>query len=152
MEMINSDGQLHGTYHWSEATCGNNSQKGDHIAMPKDWGSTFHEFAVEYTPDFVAFLLDGHTYANYSKDQVEIFDVPYYLILNTAVGGPWPQPVDSRTVFPSYHVIDYIIWNVKTSSGEEALLDANKNDRAEETRVAREAAFARKEGIPTTTT
>ena len=144
MEMINSDGQLHGTYHWSEATCGNNSQKGNHISMPKDWKSTFHEFAVEYAPDYIAFALDGKIYANFSKDEVEIFDVPYYVILNTAVGGPWPDPVDSRTVFPSYHLIDFVSVVVRTSFEEKEFSDTGENDREEETRWARETAFARK--------
>jgi len=39
---------------------------------------------------------------------VEMFDVPYYIKLNTAVGGPWPLPPDDSTNFPQFHIIDYV--------------------------------------------
>ncbi len=29
-------------------------------------------------------------------------------ILNTAVGGPWPQQPNASTRFPTYHTIDYV--------------------------------------------
>ena len=38
----------------------------------------------------------------------EFYDVPYYMILNTAVGGPWPGDPDAKTKFPLYHYIDYV--------------------------------------------
>ena len=34
--------------------------------------------------------------------------VPFHLILNTAIGGAWPGEPDARTVFPTYHRIDYV--------------------------------------------
>ena len=30
------------------------------------------------------------------------------MILNTAVGGPWPGEPDAQTKFPLYHYIDYV--------------------------------------------
>ena len=38
----------------------------------------------------------------------EFYDVPYYMILNTAVGGPWPGDPGPDTKFPLYHYIDYV--------------------------------------------
>ena len=38
----------------------------------------------------------------------EFFDVPYYMILNTAVGGPWPGEPTAQTKFPLFHTIDYV--------------------------------------------
>ena len=36
------------------------------------------------------------------------FDLPYYMILNTAVGGPWPGEPTAKTKFPLYHYIDWV--------------------------------------------
>jgi beta-glucanase (GH16 family) len=33
---------------------------------------------------------------------------PFYIILNTAVGGIMPGNPDATTVFPQYHEIDYV--------------------------------------------
>ncbi len=110
MEMINGDGILHGTYHWSnDTTCAHNLMAGNHTVLPPDWGTGFHEYAVEYSDSHVAFVVDGYTYSNVTQeDGAVFFDVPWYIILNTAVGGPWPRPVDNETVLPTYHRIDYV--------------------------------------------
>jgi beta-glucanase (GH16 family) len=117
MEMINGDGVLHGTYHWSP-NCSNcnctNLQLGGQTKITGDWNATWHEYAVEYTNDWIAFVLDSKVYSNITRGMkhkgvpAAFYDVPYYLILNTAVGGPWPKPVDASTTFPLYHYIDYV--------------------------------------------
>ena len=76
--------------------------------MPSDWATAFHEYAVEYSTSSVAFVVDGHVYHNVTRAAGTLYDVPYYVILNTAVGGPWPMPPNASTVFPTYHVIDYV--------------------------------------------
>jgi hypothetical protein len=37
-----------------------------------------------------------------------IYPVPFYLMINTAIGGPWPAPPNASSVFPTYHVVDYV--------------------------------------------
>ena len=110
MEMINGDGVLHGTYHWSKNnTCNQNSMHGGETKLPNDWFETFHEYAVEYDMTQISFFVDGKMYNKVTTEDGAVFhDVPYYVLLNTAIGGPWPKPVDSNTVFPTYHVIDYV--------------------------------------------
>ncbi len=39
---------------------------------------------------------------------------PFFLILNTAVGGDWPGNPDETTVFPQYHEIDYVAVYTRT--------------------------------------
>ena len=51
--------------------------------------------------------LDGQVLLNASK-QPKFFDVPWYLILNTALGGGWPGSVTNETAFPITHEIDYV--------------------------------------------
>ena len=82
---------------------------GGETKLPSDWFETFHEYAVEYDMTQISFFVDGKMYNKVTAEDGAIFhDVPYYVILNTAIGGPWPKPVDSNTVFPTYHVIDYV--------------------------------------------
>ncbi len=74
------------------------------------WGSEFHEYAVEHSAEHVAFVVDGHVVGNFSRaaDGLVIWPVEWYLILNTAVGGGWPGEPDNATSFPTYHVVDYV--------------------------------------------
>ena len=36
------------------------------------------------------------------------WDVPWYLIINTAIGGGWPGPANDSTLFPVHHAVDYV--------------------------------------------
>lgn len=81
-----------------------NSRHGGHFDGP-DYSKDFHTFAVEWTPDEIKWFIDGEE--RYTT-QKHVHDVPFYLILNTAVGGNWPGYPDETTVFPQYHYIDYV--------------------------------------------
>eukprot|EP01047_Picozoa_sp_COSAG01_P063410 COSAG01_NODE_8214_length_2872_cov_4.306167_2_plen_86_part_00 len=78
--------------------------------------STFHEYAVEYSSDHIHFAFDGQVFEKITSNTLggadgqhaEFFDVPYYMILNTAVGGPWPGDPTVETKFPLHHIIDYV--------------------------------------------
>jgi beta-glucanase (GH16 family) len=37
-----------------------------------------------------------------------VYDHPFFIILNLAVGGGWPGYPDSATVFPQQLVVDYV--------------------------------------------
>ena len=78
--------------------------------MMSDWASSFHEYAVERTSTYLAFVYDGVAVLNTStaSSHPKLWPVPFYLILNTAIGGGWPGPTNASTVFPTYHVIDYV--------------------------------------------
>ena len=87
----------------------------------------FHEYSVEYSSERIIFAVDTKPILNISRASknlpgelhvgpshfAEFFadEVPYYLILNTAVAertGSWPNPVASTMVLPAYNRIDYI--------------------------------------------
>jgi beta-glucanase (GH16 family) len=82
-----------------------------------DLGDGFHVYGATWTADRVSFDLDGHTYRTITKAEVEdhsnpeyqwVFDKPFFLIVNLAVGGIWPGPPASSTVFPQKMLIDYV--------------------------------------------
>ena len=126
MEMVNGDGITHATYHWREREiggCGDECPNGTKCTHPSHGEghpdrtdvSEFHEYAVEYAHDHIHFAFDGQVFETITADtlsgngqRAEFFDVPYYMILNTAVGGPWPGEPTSTTKFPLYHTIDYV--------------------------------------------
>jgi beta-glucanase (GH16 family) len=37
-----------------------------------------------------------------------VFDQPFFLILNVAVGGAWPGNPDATSVFPQRMLVDYV--------------------------------------------
>ena len=79
-----------------------------------DLAADFHIWAAEWDSDGIRFFLDGQLVFTAAKDTVEatrgpwIFDHPFYLILNLAVGGDFPGPVDATTPFPSQMLVDYV--------------------------------------------
>jgi len=116
MEMINGDGNVHGSYHWNakypNTKCdSSNSQVSQDIAI-STWATTSHEYATEFTEAYVTYLVDSKVYVNFtsasSKPSPQFPVSPMYILLNTAVGGPWPGPPNSNTEFPAYHLIDYV--------------------------------------------
>jgi beta-glucanase (GH16 family) len=73
----------------------------------------FHVFAIEWEPGSVRFFVDQELYAKLTTSRLPsgmkwVFDHPFYIILNVAVGGDWPGPPDSTTVFPQVMLVDYV--------------------------------------------
>lgn len=73
----------------------------------------FHLYAVEWEGTQIRFYLDGLLYATRTPADlpaasVWVFDHPFFLLLNVAVGGNWPGAPDSTTVFPQQMLVDYV--------------------------------------------
>ncbi|MFY1674567.1 discoidin domain-containing protein [Plantactinospora sp. WMMB334] len=79
-----------------------------------DLSQDFHVWAAEWDSRGIRFFLDGRQVFNASKETAEntrgpwIFDHKFYLILNLAVGGDFPGPIDATTPFPSQMLVDYV--------------------------------------------
>ena len=71
-------------------------------------------YAAEWDSKGIRFFLDSRLVFTASKDTVEntrgpwIFDHKFYLILNLAVGGDFPGPIDATTPFPPRMLVDYV--------------------------------------------
>jgi beta-glucanase (GH16 family) len=77
------------------------------------FSSDFHLFAIEWSPSAVHFFVDQQLYATFTPSQLPagmkwVFDHPFFIVLNVAVGGDWPGPPDSTTVFPQAMLVDYV--------------------------------------------
>lgn len=79
-----------------------------------DLSQDFHVWAAEWDSKGIRFFLDGRQVFDANKETVEntrgpwIFDHKFYLILNLAVGGDFPGPIDASTPFPSRMLVDYV--------------------------------------------
>ena len=75
--------------------------------------TAFHLYAVEWSPDDIKFFLDDHliverTPADLPPGTHWVYDHPFYVLLNFAVGGNWPGDPDDTTKFPQQMLVDYV--------------------------------------------
>jgi beta-glucanase (GH16 family) len=72
----------------------------------------FHTYRVDWAPDSITWFVDGVQYqrrtpADLGGDQW-VFNHPFFLIMNVAVGGYWPGYPDGSTQMPQTMTIDYV--------------------------------------------
>jgi beta-glucanase (GH16 family) len=82
----------------------------DHTSE-ESFADGFHTFAVDWSPERVHHLVDGHRFATIDRPaggQGWAFDHPFFVLLNVAVGGRWPGYPDETTRFPQRMVVDYV--------------------------------------------
>ncbi|MFB9234955.1 ricin-type beta-trefoil lectin domain protein [Plantactinospora siamensis] len=76
------------------------------------FADAFHTFAVDWAPDSITWYVDGTAYSRKTPADVGgnrwVFDHPFFLLLNLAVGGGWPGNPDGSTSFPQQLVVDYV--------------------------------------------
>ncbi len=73
----------------------------------------FHEYAVEWEPDVVRWYVDENLYETRTPADVPqggewVYDHPFFMILNVAVGGAFPGSPDDTTTFPQRLLVDYV--------------------------------------------
>jgi beta-glucanase (GH16 family) len=73
----------------------------------------FHVYSIDWSPDQIRWRVDGTQYKSLSPHDLPIgskwvFDHPFFIILNFAVGGAWPGDPDATTIFPQKMMIDYV--------------------------------------------
>ncbi|MEV4430619.1 ricin-type beta-trefoil lectin domain protein [Streptomyces sp. NPDC053792] len=83
------------------------------------FADAFHTFAVDWSPDVISWSVDGTVYQTRTPADLGgrtwVFDKPFFLILNLAVGGYWPGDPDGSTAFPQQLVVDHV--RVTTADG-----------------------------------
>ncbi len=70
----------------------------------------FHVFGIEWGVDYINYYVDGDLYNQITPDDVSewVFDHPFYIILNVAVGGNFPGNPNNETRFPQTMLVDYV--------------------------------------------
>jgi beta-glucanase (GH16 family) len=111
---------VHGTLHGPGYSGSGGIGAGYSIGSP--FADGFHTFRVEWSPNRIVWLVDGNTYQTRTPADLGgrqwVFDHPFFLILNLAVGGYWPGDPDGSTPFPNTLTIDYVrVTNDGTGGG-----------------------------------
>jgi len=115
MENIGKEpGTVHGSMH-GPSTAGPTSDLTAPFSLPagQNFSDDFHVYAVEWDPGTVRFYVDTNLYATFNSSQwpaggTWVFNQPFFIILNVAVGGDWPGSPDNTTVFPQQMLVDYV--------------------------------------------
>ena len=87
---------------------------GSHLVLTADsLKNDFHVFAIEWAPNEIRWFVDGQEVFKVTPDQIPagkqwVYDHPFFIILNLAVGGGWPGFPDSTTGFPQQLLVDYV--------------------------------------------
>jgi beta-glucanase (GH16 family) len=73
----------------------------------------FHVFAVEWEPQVIRFYVDGEPFAAKTPSDIPggnrwVYDHPFFILLNLAVGGNLPGSPGDATVFPRRMLVDYV--------------------------------------------
>ena len=73
----------------------------------------FHVFAVEWEADRITWLVDGVVFKTVRPADLPpgtrwVFDHPFFVILNVAVGGTFVGPPGPDTTFPQTMTVDYV--------------------------------------------
>ncbi|MBW6474165.1 MAG: CIA30 family protein [Anaerolineaceae bacterium] len=101
-------GTLHGPGYSGGQSYGQSYDLGEPVA------NQFHTFAVEWEPDRIVWFIDGMPYFtatpsdDYMLDKQWVFNHPFYILMNVAVGGNFGGPVGEDTTFPQSMLVDYV--------------------------------------------
>ena len=86
----------------------------------------FHIFGVEWSPNRINFYVDDELYQSITPETIAdeaaesidnslldnagdwVFNRPFFIIMNVAVGGNLPGPPNADTVFPQTMYVDYV--------------------------------------------
>ena len=84
-----------------------------HLGPGQSFSRSFHVFALEWEPDALRFYVDDALYqtrtrADLPADGRWVFDHPFHLLLDLAVGGDWPGAPDAETRFPQQMKVAYV--------------------------------------------
>ncbi|WP_030378557.1 MULTISPECIES: glycoside hydrolase family 16 protein [unclassified Streptomyces] len=113
MEVVGGEpGLVYGTVHgpgYAEEGLGGSHELPD----GERYADGFHTYGVEWTKDRITWTVDGTAYhsdrrARHDGKHPWVFDHPFYLLLNLAVGGTWPGPVTSSTPLPARMTVDWV--------------------------------------------
>ena len=112
MENIGSEPWVvHGTLHGPGYSGGNGVGASYRLPDRAPFHANFHVYAVEWEPAEIRWYVDDALYSTITSARVPgewVYDQPFFMILNVAVGGRWPGYPDATTEFPQRMLVDYV--------------------------------------------
>jgi beta-glucanase (GH16 family) len=105
MEHINTDNVIYGTMHWNS---------GGHVSYGLSTTTTtadYHVYAIEWDANEIRWFVDDNLYMRgnikANVNNTGAFHLPFFVILNLAVGGNWPGAVNDGAL-PGSMYVDYV--------------------------------------------
>lgn len=87
---------------------------GGNINLGVPLSDDYHVFGIEWWEGGMDWYVDGQLYHSVRRADVGrrewVYDHPFFLLLNVAVGGNWPGSPDETTTFPQEMRVDYVRW------------------------------------------
>jgi beta-glucanase (GH16 family) len=104
---------VHGTIHGPGYSGGKGIGAAYSLPADQRFADDFHIFAVEWEPKAIRFYVDDHLYATRTPGNLPpgakwVYDHPFFLLLNVAVGGNWPGSPDTSSTYPQTMLVDYV--------------------------------------------
>ena len=137
-------GVIGGTAHFGETWPNNTYSSKEYVFKEGNGISDYHTYAIEWEPGCIRWYVDDECYstltdwfsngaakgADYTAPAP--FDVPFYIILNLALGGSYdPQGVVTEKSFPAQMCVDFVRVFQKEGGYEEeikAAMDAKSDN------------------------
>jgi beta-glucanase (GH16 family) len=102
--------KIHGTIHGPGYSGGNPISKSYALKNGR-FDTDFHVYAIEWDEDKIDFFVDDYLYQRIEKSDVPgewVFNQPFFLILNVAVGGNYVGFPTDETPFDQQMIVDYV--------------------------------------------
>lgn len=104
---------IHGSMHGPGASGGRAMTAIYTLPNGAKFSDEYHNFTVEWEPNTARFYVDGYLYstkttADLLAGATWVYDHPFFILLNLAVGGAWPGSPDATTTFPQTMLVDYV--------------------------------------------
>jgi beta-glucanase (GH16 family) len=103
----------HGSLHGPGYSGGNPLTSSYALPGGQRFADDFHTFAVEWETAAVRFYVDATLYQTRTADDLPggtrwVFDHPFFMLLNVAVGGNFGGNPDATTTWPQMMLVDYV--------------------------------------------
>ena len=88
----------------------NDSDNGREMLDSGTFSAGYHLIGMDWYTDHIDFFVDGHMYKTVSTSSLggdTVFNQPFFIILNFAVGGDWPGNPDGTT-FPQQMNVKFV--------------------------------------------
>jgi beta-glucanase (GH16 family) len=102
--------QVSGTVH-GPGYSGDNPVTKEYVLPNGRFDTEFHVFGIEWGEDYINYYVDDVLYNQITPADVNgewVFDQPFFIIINLAVGGNFGGPPNDATVFPQEMLVDYV--------------------------------------------
>jgi beta-glucanase (GH16 family) len=114
-----STGEISSSLHGPQRTAAIDVADTQYELVPGGADADYHVYAVEWDPADIVFLVDDKPFFQLTpaRRPLWVYDHPFFMLLNLAVGGLYPGPPDATTMLPQSISVDYVRVSVRSPDG-----------------------------------